>query len=246
MKKDSPNEGELIKLARKGKGLTQKQLSEKTGLAVVTIQQYERNLRQPKLENIKKIAEALDITPAYLMGWDKEESLSNTVSKNIKMYREEFGFSRSFVANFIDSPIDYEEALENGTATPTADELQKISRYFGVPLQDFFKNRKTNLAPKIDYIESLLYENGYMIVELKSISKYLVSRKDTKKSYLVDANTFNNFFNSVNDFIQYNFDKMLSNFEPNEISECITAQTDALNATNEKVSELEKRLDKLE
>ena len=45
MKKDSPNEGELIKLARKGKGLTQKQLSEKTGLAVVTIQQYERNLR---------------------------------------------------------------------------------------------------------------------------------------------------------------------------------------------------------
>ena len=37
-----------------------------------------------KLENIKKIAEALDITPAYLMGWDKEESLSNTVSKNIK------------------------------------------------------------------------------------------------------------------------------------------------------------------
>lgn len=85
-----------------------------------------------------------------------------------------------------------------------------------------------------------------MIVELKSISKYLVSRKDTKKSYLVDANTFNNFFNSVNDFIQYNFDKMLSNFEPNEISECITAQTDALNATNEKVSELEKRLDKLE
>ena len=39
---------------------------------------------------------------------------------------------------------------------------------------------------------------------------------------------------------------MLSNFEPNEISECITAQTDALNATNEKVSELEKRLDKLE
>ena len=59
MKKDSPNEGELIKLARKGKGLTQKQLSEKTGLAVVTIQQYERNLRQPKLENIKNQAALL-------------------------------------------------------------------------------------------------------------------------------------------------------------------------------------------
>ena len=61
MKKDSPNEGELIKLARKGKGLTQKQLSEKTGLAVVTIQQYERNLRQPKLENIKKYEKPIHI-----------------------------------------------------------------------------------------------------------------------------------------------------------------------------------------
>ena len=115
---------------------------------------------------------------------------------------------------------------------------------------DFFKDwhRKTNLSYlKIDYrLKACYMKYGYMIVELKSISKYLVSRKDTKKSYLVDANTFNNFFNSVNDFIQYNFDKMLSNFEPNEISECITAQTDALNATNEKVSELEKRLDKLE
>lgn len=81
-----------------------------------------------------------------------------------------------------------------------------------------------------------------MIGRIKTISKYLVSRKDTKKSYLVDANTFNNFFNSVNDFIQYNFDKMLSNFEPNEISECITAQTDALNATNEKVSRIRKKI----
>ena len=55
IKKDLLTEGELIKAARKSRGLTQKQLAEKSGLAVVTIQQYERNLRQPRLENIKKI-----------------------------------------------------------------------------------------------------------------------------------------------------------------------------------------------
>ncbi len=61
IKKDLLTEGELIKAARKSRGLTQKQLAEKSGLAVVTIQQYERNLRQPRLENIKKIALALNM-----------------------------------------------------------------------------------------------------------------------------------------------------------------------------------------
>lgn len=61
-------EGELIKKARKNKGLTQKQLAEKAGLATVTIQQYERHLRIPRLENIIKIAQALDVPTESLFG----------------------------------------------------------------------------------------------------------------------------------------------------------------------------------
>ena len=45
------NEGDYIKIARQKAGLTQKQLAEKVGLATITIQQYERNLREPRLEN---------------------------------------------------------------------------------------------------------------------------------------------------------------------------------------------------
>ena len=60
------NAGKLIKEARKNKGLTQKQLAEKTGLATVTIQQYERNLREPRLKNI--IANALNVSPESLFG----------------------------------------------------------------------------------------------------------------------------------------------------------------------------------
>ena len=62
------NAGKLIKEARKNKGLTQKQLAEKTGLATVTIQQYERNLREPRLKNIIKIANALNVSPESLFG----------------------------------------------------------------------------------------------------------------------------------------------------------------------------------
>lgn len=68
MSSNNLTEGDLIKQARKSKGLTQKQLAEKTGLAAVTIQQYERNLREPRLENVKKIALALNIPTDSLLG----------------------------------------------------------------------------------------------------------------------------------------------------------------------------------
>lgn len=53
--------GELIKGWRKEKGLTQKQLSEKTGIATITIQQYEGGKRVPKAEFLARIAQALEI-----------------------------------------------------------------------------------------------------------------------------------------------------------------------------------------
>lgn len=52
---------ENIKLIRKEKGITQKQLGEKCGLSEAMIRQYELGLRNPKLENLKKIAKAFDI-----------------------------------------------------------------------------------------------------------------------------------------------------------------------------------------
>ena len=61
-------EGEHIRAARKKAKLTQKELAEKSGLATITIQQYERNLREPRLENIKKIATALDVSVDSLFG----------------------------------------------------------------------------------------------------------------------------------------------------------------------------------
>ena len=60
--------GRFIAVERKRKGCTQKQLAEKTGLATVTIQQYERNLREPRLKNIIKIANALNVSPESLFG----------------------------------------------------------------------------------------------------------------------------------------------------------------------------------
>jgi len=57
--------GEAIKRIRKGK-MTQKELAEKTGLAEITIRQYEHGDYEPKHENIKKIAAALGVHLADL------------------------------------------------------------------------------------------------------------------------------------------------------------------------------------
>lgn len=66
-----PSAGEAIKEARKKKGLTQKQLAQKSDLATITIQQYERNLREPRLANLIKIAHALDVSPESLFGYTR-------------------------------------------------------------------------------------------------------------------------------------------------------------------------------
>ena len=50
--------------------MTQKQLAQKTGLSIATIQGYEQGKYEPKLESVKKIAEALGVTMGDLIGDD--------------------------------------------------------------------------------------------------------------------------------------------------------------------------------
>ena len=51
--------GQFIKAARIKAGLTQRELGEKMGLAYQTVAQWENDLRKPKIETLKRIAEAL-------------------------------------------------------------------------------------------------------------------------------------------------------------------------------------------
>lgn len=51
---------ESIKRLRKSLNMTQKQLAEKTGIAQITIQQYEAGKYEPKRDNLIKLAKALN------------------------------------------------------------------------------------------------------------------------------------------------------------------------------------------
>ena len=65
--------GQKIHMLRKNKGMTLAELGQKVGVGASTVRKWEtgfiENLRRDK---IKKLADALSTTPAYLMGWEEE------------------------------------------------------------------------------------------------------------------------------------------------------------------------------
>ena len=56
-----------IQRARKAAGLTQKQLAEKSGLALITIQQYEYGKRRPRAGQLQALSEALGVSVYTLL-----------------------------------------------------------------------------------------------------------------------------------------------------------------------------------
>lgn len=72
--------GERIKEAREAANLTQEQLGKKLGVTGVTIMRYEKNQRQPRLDQLGKIAKALDTTVSEMMGpnWDGWSTIDTT------------------------------------------------------------------------------------------------------------------------------------------------------------------------
>ena len=71
--------GETIKKIRKEKGYTQKQLAEISGLATITLQQYESGKRTPQLEQLLKLSHALEVNIGTLL-----EDYDNPILKAMK------------------------------------------------------------------------------------------------------------------------------------------------------------------
>lgn len=68
--------GSRIKSKRLEKSLTQEELAKKVNTSKQTIQRYEAGIISNIPSNkIELLAEALNVTPAYLLGWDEEGSI---------------------------------------------------------------------------------------------------------------------------------------------------------------------------
>ena len=114
--------GQSIQEARKKAKLTQKELAEKVGIATITVQQYERGVRTPKIETLQKIAQALNIDVGVLYGVEVDKGnpqYLNRLYGKISEVAEKYGRPEEEVVNWINRCLsmsdkyDMSEAVAN-------------------------------------------------------------------------------------------------------------------------------------
>lgn len=70
--------GKRMKKTREDQKLTQEYVAKKVGVAIQTIYKYENEIvTNIPLDKLEKIADALNTTPAYLMGWEDNKTLNS-------------------------------------------------------------------------------------------------------------------------------------------------------------------------
>ncbi|SCJ78687.1 HTH-type transcriptional regulator immR [Anaerotruncus sp. 2789STDY5834896] len=132
--------GSRIRKARKSRGLTQIELSEKSGIAVNSLRRYEADARQPQLSTLQRIAEALDVDPFGLLWADFDRTVANIAdaiegakdssSTSIQALAEE-GIAQGEEAKRLILLDAYEKLNSEGktTAIERVEELTEIPKY---------------------------------------------------------------------------------------------------------------------
>lgn len=99
------NIGEKIKYLREKKGYTLEELGEKIGVGKSTVRKWENGMiKNMRRDKISKLAEVLDCSPLYLLGYDETSSLNGEAEKLTNKERE-------FVTLFSSIPADQQELI---------------------------------------------------------------------------------------------------------------------------------------
>lgn len=89
--------GKRIKNKREELGIPQVELAKKIGCSKQTLYKYENDIiTNIPSDNIEKIAYMLEITPAYLMGWEDEIKKSPELDVEVKQWELEGEFLEKF------------------------------------------------------------------------------------------------------------------------------------------------------
>lgn len=124
------NTGEKIKAERIRAGYTQKKLADLSGVAEITIRQYESGKREPRNEQLIKIAQTLNVNFYDLIGYTPEDQGEHTqklraqVLNDLKMDRRKKAFLTLF------DQLNYDgatKAIEHVEILSRIPEYQKAS-----------------------------------------------------------------------------------------------------------------------
>lgn len=113
--------GERIRLARKKRGMTQKQLGEASVTSETTVKQYERGVRQPRLEQLQRIAADLGTSLDDLLGLRPlpddlaKVLLTRSIGPNIAALRQAANMGQKELSEKTGIPLKYLQPFESGT-----------------------------------------------------------------------------------------------------------------------------------
>ena len=138
--------GERIKNYRKIASLTQKELGNLAGVATGTIQQYELGLRQPRIEQLDKIATALNVSVSDLLGTVPHNSQfwSSYLEDKLKQIGYYITYNEEDAMIFIESP--------EGTLEVSDEDLKELDNstvsYFQFKLEELKKKHPEDFRPR--------------------------------------------------------------------------------------------------
>lgn len=136
---DTMDTGKKIKLIRTFRGLTQKELGEACGIHEVAIRKYELGKNVPKHEQLRKIAEALNVNVNSLIEFDIQVdgdvlpllfAIDEVFDVSLRDLDGEPGifFSNKSLIQFLKDWQAMKELLENGSQTIDNYEIWKTIR----------------------------------------------------------------------------------------------------------------------
>lgn len=161
-----------IKKLREAKGMTQEQLAEKTGYKTRSaINKIEAGLRDINQSQIVSFANALNVSPAYLMGWEKDSN-DNSKNQNILHIPVLGKVAAGIPLEAIEEIEDYEEISKS---------LSDESEYFalrirGESMEPKFSDGDVVIIRKQDDVES--GEIGVVIINGSDATIKKVMKQD--------------------------------------------------------------------
>ena len=83
-----------LRTARERRGLSQGKLAERTGLQASAVSHFETGSRKPSFDNLKRLADALNVTTDYLLGRTAEMEGAATAAD--RLHRHYAGLSAEY------------------------------------------------------------------------------------------------------------------------------------------------------
>ncbi|MFI3255132.1 MAG: helix-turn-helix transcriptional regulator [Eubacteriales bacterium] len=146
--------GKKIAFFRKKAGMTQKKLSELSGVSEISIRKYEAGDRNPKQNQIKKLARAMEITEALFSDSQVRTDYFQTVGDFMKGYFElknKMDIKLVTVKDIDENDNEIEKTaviFENATILENLQGLELFQRYIDTSKKDIRENPDTEEAQK--------------------------------------------------------------------------------------------------